>query len=115
MRINKPARRQVPRGRRVVLDAVLSGATAAEDDRLAAGQRQRRRGGCGRAPLRNAERSSELAGGTAAFLAQLFAQDEPVEEQPDPFADASRAYERFREERDTSLFVDARDPIDVKV
>ncbi len=53
--------------------------------------------------------------GAAAFLAQLLAQDEPVEEQPDPFGDASRAYERFREERDTSLFVDARDPIDVKV
>lgn len=54
-------------------------------------------------------------GGTAAFLAQLFAQDEPVEEQPDPFGDATRAYERFREERDTGLFVDVRDPIDVKI
>jgi len=60
-------------------------------------------------------RDAELPGRTAAFLAQLLAQDEPLEEQPDPSGDASRAYERSREERDTSLFVDVRDPVDVKI
>ncbi len=54
-------------------------------------------------------------GGMAAFMAQLFAQDEPDEEQPDPFGDASRAYQRFREERDGGHFMDVREPVDVKI
>ena len=54
-------------------------------------------------------------GGAAAFLAQLFAQEAPAEEQPDPFGDASRAYQRFREERDSGHFIDVRDPVDVQI
>lgn len=53
--------------------------------------------------------------GATAFLAQLSAQDEPVAEQPDPFADANRAHECYREVRDTSLFGDVHDAVDVKI
>ena len=42
-------------------------------------------------------------------------QDEPVAEQPGPFADANRAHERYREVRDTSLFGDVHDAVDVKI
>ncbi len=52
-------------------------------------------------------------GGTAAFIAQLFAQEEPEETTLDPFGDAGRAYERLREERHVGLVVDVRDPVDV--
>lgn len=54
-------------------------------------------------------------GGTTAFLTQLLAQKEPGEEQPDPYGDASRAYERFLEERDTGHVIDIRDPVDVNI
>jgi len=50
-----------------------------------------------------------------AFLAQLMAQEEPGEEAADAYGDASRAYERFREEGHTGLFIDVRDPVDVTV
>ena len=59
--------------------------------------------------------SASIPGGTAAFLAQLFAQDEPAEDQPDPFGDATRAYRHLREERDAGHFIDIRDPIDVQI
>ncbi len=62
-----------------------------------------------------APQTPSLPGGGAAFLAQLFAQNEPAEDQPDPFGDATRAYRRFREERDAGHFIDIRDPIDVQI
>lgn len=54
-------------------------------------------------------------GGTAAFMAQLFAADESSEESQDPFGDATRAYSRFREERHAGMVIDVRDPVDVEV
>jgi hypothetical protein len=54
-------------------------------------------------------------GGTSAFLTQLLAQEEPAQEHLDPFGDATRAYERFHEERDANLFIDVRDPVDVNI
>ena len=54
-------------------------------------------------------------GGSAAFLAQLLAQDDPPDEPLDPYADASRAYVRLREERHIGLVIDVRDPVDVEV
>ncbi len=48
-------------------------------------------------------------------MAQLFAADEPSEEPQDPFGDATKAYDRFREERRAGLFIDVRDPVDVEV
>lgn len=56
-----------------------------------------------------------LLGGTAAFMAQLFAADEPDEAPKDPFGDAARAYGRFREERHAGMVIDVRDPVDVAV
>lgn len=62
-----------------------------------------------------AAETPSFPGGAAAFMAQLFAQEEPAEVQPDPFGDASRAYERFGEERDSTLFIDVRDPVDLMI
>lgn len=90
----------------------------AESHSASAGTGSERPGAGEEAGERHFEMRSEtpsFPGGTAAFLAQLFAQDDPLEEQPDAFGDASRAYERFLEERDTGLFVDVRDPVDVKI
>ncbi len=54
-------------------------------------------------------------GGSAAFMAQLFAADEPSEEPQDPFGDATKAYDRFSEERHPGMVIDVRDPVDVAV
>lgn len=59
--------------------------------------------------------TSSFPGGNAAFMAQLFAADEPSEEPQDPFGDATKAYDRFRERRHPGMVIDVRDPVDVAV
>lgn len=67
---------------------------------------------------RSAHHASEtpsFPGGSAAFMAQLFAAEEPSEEAQDPFGDATKAYDRFSEERHPGMVIDVRDPVDVAV
>ena len=54
-------------------------------------------------------------GGSAAFMAQIFAADERSAEPQGPVRDATKAYARFREERHAGQFIDVRDPVDVAV
>ena len=54
-------------------------------------------------------------GDNTPFLAQLLAQDQPPPRQPNPFAEASRAYGRFREEPRTGFVLDLPERVDVRV
>ena len=50
----------------------------------------------------------------AAFVTQLLAQDQPTERRKSPFADAARAYGRFREEPKNGFVLDPPHRIDLK-
>jgi hypothetical protein len=63
----------------------------------------------------NAGEAPGIPRSETAFLAQLFSQDEPEEASPDPYGDASRAYDRLREERHIGLVIDVREPVDFEV
>lgn len=54
-------------------------------------------------------------GNSAPFVAQLLAQDQPPSRRRDPFAEASRAYGRFREVPRTGFILDPPDRVDVTV
>ncbi len=51
----------------------------------------------------------------AAFVTQLLAQDQPAERRRLPFAEASLAYGRFREEPKAGFILDAPQRVDLKV
>jgi len=53
-------------------------------------------------------------GNGAPFLTQLLAQDQPVSPTADPFAQAARAYGRFKEAPSTGFVLDAPARIDVR-
>jgi hypothetical protein len=64
---------------------------------------------------RQGSRGQRPAGDSAPFVAQLLAQDQPPPRRRDPFAEAARAYGRFREEPRVGFVLDAPARIDIRV